>query len=81
MRFWISSHALPIMRFHQWLMDTGMACFTIMFHFQRPFVVLCIELNRRIVMTGDLPGLRMACVFDSGLFSGTPSLRVFARTG
>ena len=81
MHFWTGCHALPTMRFHQWLMNTGMACFTIMFHFQRPFIVLSVELNRKIVTTGDLPGLRMACVFGSGLFEGTLSLKVFARTG
>jgi hypothetical protein len=62
MRFWTSSHALPTVRFHQWLMNIGMACLTIMFHFQRSFTVLSVELNRKFVMTGDLPGLRMVCV-------------------
>jgi hypothetical protein len=50
------------MRFHQWLMNTGLTCFTITFHFQSSFIVLSVKLNRKIVMTGDLPGLRMACV-------------------
>jgi hypothetical protein len=61
MHFWTSSHALPTTRFHQWLLYTGMACITIVFRFQRSFIVLSVELNRKIVMTGDWPGLRMAC--------------------
>ena len=81
MHFWTSSHTLTTTRFHQWLMNTAVACFAITFHFQTSFIVLSVELNRKIVMTGDLPGLRMVCVFDSSLFNGTPSLRIFARTG
>jgi hypothetical protein len=57
-----------------------MACFTIIFHSQESFFILSVKLNRKSVMTGDLPGLRMACVLDSGLFNGTLSLRVFAWT-
>ena len=81
MSFWSIRHALPTMRFHQWLMNTAVAYLTIIFHFQTLFIVLNVELNRKSVMIGDQPGLRMACVFDSGLFDGTPPLRVFARTG
>ena len=53
------------------------ANFTIIFHFHRSFIVLSVELNRKIVMTDDLPGLRIACVFDSGLLNGTLLLGYF----
>jgi len=39
-----------------------MACFAMTFHFQTSFIVLSVELNRKIIMTGDLAGLRMAGV-------------------
>jgi hypothetical protein len=79
MRFWTRSDALPTVRFHQWFVNTAMACFTTIFHFQRPFIVLSVELSRKIVMTGNLPGPRKACVFDSGLFNGTLSVNLPGR--